>query len=587
MNLRWQLAVAHDALMGVAAFVAQPRWRLPSATAAIAMLALFLPWPGGTYTVLRVPVQYKRVDLVKSEPIVLELALPAGEYQVEPASLGYFADDGAGDVRRFVYSAEVPRGLIFGRPATKFVGGGTPVFVVEVNAPDTGKDYLDVQLNTIRGKVAELNRQRNLLLQADQTNPARRSQFFKTIDALWSNLSFTQRGLADAGWTAQVLRKYPGEVTKLEQLLAADSEARGELKARWYHTEQARIDLLLSQYDLQVSLARLPRRRSEQLLSLGKEQLVRETVLKQIEHLSRAWQKRRDELARLGELAQLELLRVESQLGSAAPAPEGSGVASLLKLTTPGVPQTQPAIPPKPRLEHAVMQAWLAVQAKELESIAAALPALERAKAHIASLPVNDVASLPRMAVAAPDFSSPTLEELRYYGELDMGADPQMTAKILAGLAKQFETPPGEFPAEPEMPETFGVVQRGRQMQKVLSHGDVDTSPWEVAYGLLALERTTSRGSIAPVDGAVDAVLASKAKAQVGLDPTVATRAAVAGQLDLILRNPDSRGLAAYDLAFLRFMRWYAGLELKGELSREPSSGSLETKSYGVSTAAH
>jgi hypothetical protein len=61
----------------------------------------------------------------------------------------------------------------------------------------------------------------------------------------------------------------------------------------------------------------------------------------------------------------------------------------------------------------------------------------------------------------------------------------------------------------------------------------------------------------------------------------------VVAQLDLVIGNPDSRGLAAYDLAYLKFMRWYAALGLPAAPQAQAAPDKLSTKSYGFGAAAH
>src|SRR5439155_23838588 len=111
----------------------------------------------------------------------------------------------------------------------------------------------------------------------------------------------------------------------------------------------------------------------------------------------------------------------------------------------------------------------------------------------------------------------------------------------------------------------------------------------ELAYGLLLLERCYAAAPGSTVGSmAVEAAAAPVHDLTAGANSAVSLRAQLAGQLDLILRQPDARGLASYDLALLKFFRWYSALGLPGERAlRQAGSAAppLSTQSYGVNAA--
>jgi hypothetical protein len=549
-----------------------------------ALAVLLIPGGGGSTTQLSTPVRYHRVELASAEPVLLELALPAGECQVAPASLGYFTEDASGGVRRFVYSAEVPRGLIYmyQPPAAEHPDARGTVFVVEIAAPNSGEVYFSDQIGVIRQDVIELNRQRNLLLQARQEMSASRSPYAKSIDALWPSLYATPIGLRDGGWGSRVVQKFPNELPQLAEQLERDAKARGEQKKLYYTAQQARLKLLLSQYDLQRGLARLPRRRSDELLSMGNAALVQNTVLAEIDRLEQAWKERQADLSRTCDLVRgLQERQAGSLLAQVDPAVSlvaglGTATGGLHTLDGPGAKQ---------QIEAAELSALLVVQQQELDGLAAALPALGNARQHVNARSAPDWSSLPRLAVTDGDLAVPGLEGLRYYGALDRELSVRDSVELAAGLARQFETQT-EPTDKRELPQVYGADNRLRQTLDGLGSGLIDASPDELAYGLLAVERCRM---VLPTAVQPQAIGADSGTAPVpplpDVDPLLASRAALAGQLDLILRNPDARGLAAYDLAYLRFLRWYCALGLPPE-AVPAAADELQTKSYGFSVAA-
>jgi hypothetical protein len=448
--------------------------------------------------------------------------------------------------------------------------------VVEIAAPNSGEVYFADQIDVIRKDVIELNRQRNLLLQARQELSASRSAYAKSIDALWPALYVTPIGLRDGGWAQRVLQKHAGETGLVAEQLARDAESRGRQKELYYTAQQARLKLLLSQYDLQRGLAKLPRRRNGELLSMGNAQLVQSTVLAEIDRLQAAWEQRQQELNRSCELGKSLQDRLNDPL--LAPVDPLESLAGLLAPGAAAAPPGQPVAGSRQQLEAAELGAWLAVQQHELDGLRAALPALDDARQHVKARSAPDWSSLPRVSVGSAQLCPPALESLRYYGALDRELPLPATVDLLAGLARQFETQTEAGDAR-ELPQVFGAENRLRQTLAGLGSGQIDASPDELAYGLLVVERGREPdrpGGLSAPDAGAPAPAAG--------DPRLAARAALAGELDRILRDPDSRGLAAYDLAYLRFVRWYCALGLPALEAGAPEQ--LQTQSYGFSAAA-
>jgi hypothetical protein len=555
---------------------------------------LLLPVVAGTHTMLRVPVLYRRVELPSREPVVLELDFPAADFQIEPASLGYFVDS-PGGARQFVYTADVPRGLLYAQlPGSKPPGaaaaGPGSVVVLELAAP-SGEVFFDDQLGAIRDNVAELNRRRNLLKQAQD---GAHGVYRTTLKALWKELSATAGGIRANGWLDGVLAKYPQDIPRIAVAVTEDARQRAEQKALFYGAEQQRLQLLLSQYDLQLGLARVPHRRSAELLSLGDEKLVKATVLHEIDRVGRGWDERRTELQSLMGPASAQLQRLTDDHLPEQQSKSASLAASLdprnLVVVPPDSGLTTDTIPPRQALERAIVNGWLTVQQRELNELEASLPLIDSARKHVNASDAPDWSSLPRYTVAAASFQAPALESLRFYAALDAGVQTPAVPKLLGGLARQFETP-ADATGPGRLPDIFNAQQQSQAVLNGLQKATLNVAPDEVAYGLLALERCTSaaQAPAAPA-GAIDvggppAAAPATAKTTDG-EQDVALRAAVVGQLDLILRSPDDSGLAAYDLAYLKFMRWYAALSLP-ELVPADSATPLATQSYGFKAAVH
>jgi hypothetical protein len=265
-----------------------------------------------------------------------------------------------------------------------------------------------------------------------------------------------------------------------------------------------------------------------------------------------------------------------------------------------------------------MVNAWLSVQQRELRELQASLPELEAARKHVTASDAPDWSKLPRLEVDAAGFQPPVLESLRYYAALEGGADVPTTTKLLSGLAEEFEAVPS--PTGPgRLPDIFDAQQQRQDVLDGLEGGSLNVAPDELGYGLLALERC--RAALPPAGAAADAPSAAPAEAAPAgfrgegepaapaaagpsapaggsapaaavdspgrQESVVALRAALAGQLDVILRSPDDSGLAAYNLAFLKFMRWYAGLSLPRLALPADGSAAVTTQSYGFKDASH
>jgi hypothetical protein len=534
-----------------------------------------------------IPVYLHRVELEACEPLLLQLELQPGEWQVQPASLGYFLGDPASGLRQFFFAAEVPRGLIYrwipaeqlGVSARNQDGDLGRVEVIEIETPANAPLYFEKQLEEIRLRVVELNRQKNLLLQSrQQLASASRSNYSSALDRLWSQLQVHPNELDDGGWSAQMVSRYPAETAKIIAQLSYDAKARGEQKQLYYSTQHARIRLMLSQFDLQFGLARLPRPRNEQLLSMGNTALVKETVLAEIDRLSRAWEQRQAELQR-----EIDGLKLNFPRWSVVTPDSAPGFGSFdLAGSGGGFPAGAPPSNAQQSLYEAVVLAWLFVQQQELDAVQASLPQLAAAREHVSGRRAPDWSSLPRRSVNIGQMRELELEALSHYAVLDSGMTITEAVSMLAGLARQFETKAdGNTERHALSIESTDSTLRQQSALDGLREGSVDASPHELAYGLLVVERSrTGIGSHAGSGAGMFPSSLNIDNAQLSL------RAGLAGEIDQILQNPDSWGLAAFDLSLLKFIRWYCALGLPAEAPAVSSATStLHTESYGFISA--
>lgn len=229
------------------------------------VLALqLIPQAAGTRASLDVPLYWHRLLLEQRAPALLQLELPAGEWQVTPESLGYFIEPDAGGSLRFVYAGEVPRGLIYGA----YREG---VAVLELSAPNDSEAFIDNHLAAIRDQVAELNARQNLLRLERRAHAARQSVPEQLADELWAE-PHGGPGRPAASLSYQLR----GQGETILAALAEEATVRARLKELYYSIQVARVDVWLAQFELQLALAGIPEPQFSELLSLGDSSMVRQ-----------------------------------------------------------------------------------------------------------------------------------------------------------------------------------------------------------------------------------------------------------------------------------------------------------------------
>lgn len=505
--------------------------RLLALCCAVILLAAVSPRATSQEQVLSLPVSYARVELERRSPALVALNLPSGDYNVAPASLGYFAAPNL-----FVYSATVSRGVIYGQAEGSVV-------VLEVAAPPGAEVYLEDQVSQIRAFVREENRRENLLHSARQNQVPEYERLKERAGQLLEKLSTDLTGPLPSRWLDTVAHEYRGELVEVTAALSDYGRHRAGLKRLYYDGQLARLDLLERQFDLQLALARLPDPQIEELLSVGDEQLVRGTVLGEVERLEAAWGGRLTELERQLASDRQWLARVEVRY--AAPAPDPLSLELLPEPYLDG-PPPGPGTPldPRSQLEQAIVQARLAVASAEASSLEQCLERLSSLRLHVAAGGVPQWTDLPRLEFRPQRLSRPLLASLPDFASVVGAAQDQPAALgLLRALAYSFEqrTVPGELERAGEI-----VDNNGR--------------PFELAYGLVLVDQAVRREE--------------NGEAGAG---------GIAQAVGRILEQPDEYGMAALDLGYLRFMRWYAQLS---RAEAVPAGGTLASENQSVAGAA-
>jgi len=415
---------------------ARLRW-LRSVVCVICLLTALAPFLAGPSNELSIPVSYARLQLAERAPAVLDLDLPAADYRVAPASLGYFADDGS-----FVYSADVARGVIY---ATHDHG----VVVLEIAVAPGAEQYLARQLDSIKLGVDDVNAHQNMLLLAREECPDTPA-LSRGCEALWDWLGPDLDGQLPPDW-ANVLGLAAEDTEQLRRELVALGRHRARLKQLYYDVQAARLNLRLAEFDLQLALARLPRPDFDGLMSLGDADLVRETAREQIARLRTAWTARQAALIRQRgtDLSRLDNLRLGRGAGSEehGESPEWAD-----------------------DFESGLRRARIIVASAELESIRLRLAELEEAEHHVAGDGLPAWTDLPRHRPVLEPLQLNGLEELADFAMVEEAARlPETALPLLIDLARCFET--GGVPAAMAAPQGWSPF------------------PDEVAYGLFIVDR--------------------------------------------------------------------------------------------------
>jgi len=454
--------------------------------------------------------RYERLELTSRAPAVIRFDQPHDSWQSAPASLGYFSGS-----HEFVYTAQESRGLIFG-----LVKG--EVIVIEIAAPDIDRSFIQGHLTDIRKRVSQLNAQKNLLRLARQQYPRADREIEQQVAGLWSELD----GNAENPGLEPVLdysvATHNSRLADLTAQISAVARHQARLKRLYYEGQFARLQLLLSQFDLQVALAQLPNPEMNELLSLGDRRLVTQTTMDEIERLRKAWQTRRKDLDRMQAITRQWIARAEQRDDSTPANVLDMLLAPLRYYTREETTARDIWSSPRAQLEIALASGQSTIATTELDQISAGLALLTEAQEHVLAGGLPVWAELPRLSVKVAQSPALPLDQLA--PELEVGLAGSATLdqwiELILALAKSFETS-GNYT------------------------GELDFSPYplEAAHGVQLINKWCN--SVSVEDGEED-------DNQAGLS--------LVDKLDLILAYPNEYSVGAYDLSFLRFVKWYVQL---------------------------
>ncbi|MCC7476942.1 hypothetical protein IT575_00670 [bacterium] len=511
----------------------RPGLRLsPPLTGLLLILALLmLAPPQAGDQGLAVPVRYAKVRLSVRAPSLLRLDLPAGQYFVSPASLGYFSQN-----NEFVFTSDVQRGLVYGYlphdPAAAPGDNRGAVYLVEISAPSESDLFLGEYLDAIRGRVDQENLAANQLRLAREQDS---SEPLKARRLAAQPLAFSRKELSEGAfseWVERVLHDYGDLVDGMPAALQAETVDQIELKRLYYQAEAACMDQMLASFELQMTLAKLPKPRIESLIQLGDSSTVQEGGLKQLMRMREGWLLRQDELQQ--ELAQSRLwLEGAGGRTSTGRQPFGFPAAGgqLPDLGSGGL-----NINPRSALERSVISSRVSLAEAELREISQTLRLADGLKRYIdqgGSGRNNEgfkLLSVPRSA-----FAPLSVEQLDGFALVEgLARDNGACLPLLLRLARAFEG----------LDSAKSISLPAMQKQQVLNGEDL-----EVSYALLLVDRATRIGG--PEPAGMGRREAEPAGTEGGAD------AMLDKQLGLILADPSAGDMADSNLGFVAFMNWY------------------------------
>lgn len=512
--------------------------RLAAAVAFVCALLMLTPPRAGEQN-LAVPVRFAQVTLAVRAPSLLRLDLPAGQYYVSPASLGYFSQN-----NEFVFTSDVQRGLVYGYVERDPLAPGDSrgaVYLVEISAPSDSDLFLSEYLQAIRQRVDQENLTANQLRLAREQDSAE-AQKSRRLAA--QPLGFTRQELSDgsfSAWVERVIHDYSDLLPEMPTALQAETLDQVELKRLYYQSEAASMDQMLASFELQMTLAQLPKPRIESLLQLGDSKTVQDGGLEQLRRMRDHWLLRQDELQQELAVSRQWLDRLDTV------APVSRQPQSLLKPMSGQLPALAPpgmSVDPRRQLERGAVSGRVAIAEAELNQIKETLRLADGLKRYIdQGGSGRDLQSFKMLAVPRSSFAPLSLDHLDGFALVEnLSRDQGAGLPLLLKLARAFEGLDSEQPLRvPAMRKDEGLATR----------------QLEVPYGLLLLDRSTrlaQAGVHAPQQ-------AGRSVAEKG-DGQAPSAADLNAQLNYVLSDPAASEMADSNLGYLAFLNWYGKLLL-------------------------
>ncbi len=526
-----------------------PHSRIQPLLAGIALILglLMLTPPQAGDQGLAVPVRYAQVRLSVRAPSLLRLDLPAGQYFVSPASLGYFSQN-----NEFVFTSDVQRGLVYGYvdrdPAAAVGDTRGAVYLVEISAPSESDLFLSEFLQSIRQRVDQENMAANQLRLAREQDS---SEPLKARRLASQPLAFTRQELSEgafADWVERVQHDYADLVDDMPAALQAETVDQIELKRLYYQAEAASMDQMLASFELQMTLAKLPKPRIESLIQLGDSSTVQEGGTKQLLRMRQNWVLRQEELQQ--ELAQsrqwLERVGGRPSIGRQPFTPPAGGGQ------LPSIGSGSLDLSPRTLLERSVISSRVSLAEAELAQINDTLRLADGLKRYIdqgGSGRSDD--GFKMLSVPRSTFAPLSVEQLDGFALVEsLSRDSGACLPLLLKLARAFEG----------LDTAKSISLPAMQKSQVLNGED-----FEVSYALLLVDRSTRIDLLASQADAPSA--AADGKEQEGKTAEEATGPHLASQLEMILADPSGNDMADSNLGFVAFMSWYGDI-----LTQRPGS---------------
>jgi hypothetical protein len=320
------------------------------------------------------------------------------------------------------------------------------------------------------------------------------------------------------------------DINELSSALQQSAAYRARLKQLYYDTQSKRLRLMVNEYDLQLALSRVPPPEIDELISLGDEEVVVETLMVEIERLRTAWRERREVLSQQLNSAE-QWLDQTSRTTYLSRLNQFHAEAEQHISFADGSPDINPLfLDPRVRLHTSVIMAQLDVVNAEIASIDDCLADLKEAAKHVRTGGLPGWANLPHVRIQVVDYVDLDAGDVALdLSALAVADNAVSHASILLLAARLFESDANQLPSPGSLEEQVFKMLHGR----------------EIACGVAI----TNRYSVAAANGD-----ASERYSQ-NLQPLI-------DLLDEILSAPDAYSAADLNLGYLRFIQWYLKLNL-------------------------
>ena len=217
---------------------------------------------------------------------------------------------------------------------------------------------------------------------------------------------------------------------------------QADLKRLYYETQDARLELLVAQFDLQLALATMPDQDIPGLLSLGNSAVAQETMLAEIMRISEAWSARKLELQRRLANNKYLLSRIATPRHGREPQPFGIELDLDSKFESPWKEKRAALVDEDAQVQTSICLSETVVDKAEIEMIEASLEKLSITHEHV-SLGALSFESQSGIELQVASFSLPPSESLEGYQVLEASIRGNRTDELVKELCESFTAAPG------------------------------------------------------------------------------------------------------------------------------------------------